>query len=70
MDFLFQVVVQVFIRVQFGRIGRKIKDSDLFLMSFKPLGYFFTVVGSEVIEDKIRLLFTSFTSLAMKRISL
>ncbi len=53
MDSLFQIVVQVFIRVQFGSIGRKIKDSDLALMCFKPLGYLLAVVDSEVIEDEI-----------------
>ena len=60
MDSLFQIVVQVFIRVQFGSIGRKIKDSDLALMCFKPLGYILAVVDSEVIEDEIDFLFYVF----------
>lgn len=47
-----QITIQVFIRVQFRRIGRKIEDLYLFFMFFQPLFNIFAMMNMKVIQNQ------------------
>ena len=52
---LLQVVVQVFVRIVFRRVGRKKEQTDLILTFLHPISYDFPMVNLEVVKNDVNL---------------
>src|SRR5450756_2354174 len=55
MNPVLQVIVEVLIWIEFGRVRGKIKDRYFVLLLFKPFSNIFTVAHLQVVQDEIHL---------------